>query len=136
MMCWAIFQRRNSRAQRFGRSGLSSPTTTGRRARRTSSFHWVEYDGGDRGNNMTKRTLSIIAAVLAIAWSSAALAVYQETEVKVTDQGKPVPEQTVTLTVKEKDPKQPDKPPKVIREVKYKAKTNRDGKIVVKLDDK
>jgi hypothetical protein len=85
---------------------------------------------------MTKRTLSIMAAVLAIVWSSAALAVYQETEVKVTDQGKPVPEQTVTLTVKEKDPKQPDKPPKVIREVKYKAKTNRDGKIVVKLDDK
>ncbi len=59
---------------------------------------------------MTKRPLGIIAAVLAIIWSSAALAVYQETSVTVTDKGTPVPEQTVTLTVKEKDPQRPQKP--------------------------
>ena len=59
---------------------------------------------------MTKRPLGIIAAVLAIIWSSAALAVYQETSVTVTDKGTPVPEQTVTLTVKEKDPRRPQKP--------------------------
>src|SRR5438874_176588 len=83
---------------------------------------------------MARKSLSIVAAVLTVVWSGAALAVYQETEVPVTDQGKPVPEQTVTLTVKEKDPKQPNKPPKIKRVVKY--KTNRDGKIVVKIDDK
>ena len=82
---------------------------------------------------MTKRPLGIIAAVLAIIWSSAALAVYQETSVTVTDKGTPVPEQTVTLTVKEKDPQRPQKP-KIKRVVKH--KTNRDGKIVVKYDDK
>ena len=82
---------------------------------------------------MTKRSLGIIAAVLAIVWSSAALAVYQETSVTVTDKGTPVPEQTVTLTVKEKDPQRPQKP-KIKRVVKH--KTNRDGKIVIKYDDK
>ena len=63
---------------------------------------------------MARKSLSVIAAVLATLWSGAALAVYQETEVPVTDQSKAVPEQTVTLTTKEKDPKQPDKPAKVL----------------------
>src|SRR5438132_2247356 len=83
---------------------------------------------------MARKSLSLIAAVLAITWSGAASAIYQENEVTVTDQAKPVPEQTVTLTAKEKDPKQPDKPAKVIRIVNY--KTKRDGKIAVKIDDK
>lgn len=83
---------------------------------------------------MARKSLSIVAAVLTVVWSGAALAVYLEKEVTVTDKSEPVPEQTVTLTAKEKDPKQPDKPPKVIRVVKY--KTNRAGKIVVKVDDK
>src|SRR5260370_33415638 len=82
---------------------------------------------------MTKRPLGIIAAVLAIIWSSAALAVYQETSVTVTDKGTPVPEQTVTLTVKEKDPQRPLKP-KIKRYEKH--KTNRDGNTVIKYDEK
>src|SRR5258705_12079030 len=82
---------------------------------------------------MTRRPLGIIAAVLAIIWSSAALAVYQETSVTVTDKGTPVPEQTVTFTVKENDPQRPQKP-KIKRVVKH--KTNHDAKIVVNYDDK
>ena len=53
---------------------------------------------------MTKRTLSIIAAVLAIVWSSAALAVYQETEIKVTDQGRGFDIDRVMARVTSDDP--------------------------------
>jgi hypothetical protein len=83
---------------------------------------------------MAWKSLGLIGVALTIMWSGTAQAIYQENEVTVTDENKAVPEQTVTLTVKEKDPKQPDKPAKVIRVVKY--KTSKNGKVAVKIDDK
>jgi hypothetical protein len=85
---------------------------------------------------MTRTSLRSIAATIALLWSGAALAIYQETTVTVTDQGKPVPGQTVTLTETEKppqrDPQQPKPKPHIKRVVKL--KTNQDGKIVVPVD--
>ena len=81
----------------------------------------------------SSRIVASMAAIAALVWASTALAVYQETPVTVTDQGKPVPGQTVTLTQKEKDPQQPKKKPKIKRVVKL--KTNKEGKIVVGYDD-
>jgi hypothetical protein len=85
---------------------------------------------------MTRKSLRIVASLVALIWSSAALAIYQETSVTVTDQGKPVPGQTVTLTEKEKEPrKDPQRPPPKphIKRV-VKLRTNKDGKIVIPVD--
>src|ERR1035438_83266 len=79
----------------------------------------------------SSRVVASIAAIAALGWASAALALYQESSVTVTDQGKPVPEQTVTLTEKEKvpqkDPQQPKPKPRIKRIVKL--KTTKNGKI-------
>jgi hypothetical protein len=85
---------------------------------------------------MTRTSLRITSVVVALLWSGAALAIYQDTTVTVTDQSKPVPGQTVTLTEKEKEPrKDPQRPPSKphIKRV-VKLKTDKDGKFVVPVD--
>jgi len=83
---------------------------------------------------MTRRSVFLIAAVSATIWSGAALAVYQETSITVTDKGTPVPGQTVVLTEKHKDPQRPHKKPTIKHLVKH--KTNKEGKFAFKYDDK
>lgn len=66
-------------------------------------------------------------------WSGAALAVYQETSITVTDKGTPVPGQTVVLTEKHRDPQRPHKKPTIKHLVKH--KTNKDGKFAFRYND-
>lgn len=86
---------------------------------------------------MARKSLGGIVAVLAILWSGAALAVYQETETVVTDQGKPIPEQTITVTIKQ--PGGTTQTSTVIRKrviQTKKVKTDQSGRLKVTYDDR
>jgi len=86
---------------------------------------------------MIRKPLCIIGTVAALTWSGAALAVYTETStVTVTDQGKPVPGQTVVITQKETVPQtdaQKPKPKPRIKKV-FRLKTGKNGKIIIPID--
>src|ERR1700730_4999951 len=73
-----------------------------------------------------RKLIYTIAAVGALAWSSAAWAVLQETTITLTDNGKPLPEATITLNrLSDSEP-----PPEPKTE-----KTDESGKIVIVHDE-
>lgn len=86
---------------------------------------------------MTRKSLGGIVTALAILWSGAALAVYQETETTVTDQGKPIPEQTITVTIKQPTGTTQTSTVVRMRVVQKKpVRTDRSGRLKVTYDDK
>jgi hypothetical protein len=83
---------------------------------------------------MIRKSVFVITAVSAMIWAGPALAVYQETSMTVTDNGNPVPGQTVILTEKHKNPQIAHKKPTIKKLVK--RKTDKDGRIVFKTNDR
>jgi outer membrane immunogenic protein len=86
---------------------------------------------------MARKLSGVISVVLAILWPGAALAVYQETETTVTDQGKPIPEQTITVTIKQPTGTTQTSTAVRMRVVqKKRVKTDQSGRLKVTYDDK
>jgi hypothetical protein len=112
-------------------SGSSSKKFAAQLRKKDSSSTGKDIDQSEGGANMRK--ISCVVAVLGtIIWSGAALAVFQETSVTITDNGKPIPNATVTLTsvtpTDSADKKQEKPHPKTV-------KTDENGTIVFVHDE-
>src|SRR5271167_4836161 len=81
-----------------------------------------------------RRSLGLLAASLMLAWSGAAWAITQKTEIVITDKdGTPVKNQEVTLKVHTTKTSNKAEKPRQISETKQ--KTDEDGKLTFTYDD-